>query len=209
MINPSDLRLNNLFSHQGKIKKVFSISQTGVMATDLEDSNVASSCPMEEIEPIQISDEWLLRFGGKIQFAGDILKEYLFENQDPNKRIVIRGLMMGWCFYNHNQYHSGKQIITILQFVHEFQNIYRWAAGQELEISPESTECKTCGGNCKPGKALKNETIYGEPDIVGKRTVYEGEGEAKIKDVLKCQDCGHSFIPKQKTLPKGRVKNVN
>lgn len=75
-----------------------------------------------------------------------------------------------------------------------------------IEVKPT---CKSCGGNCKPGKALKNETLYGEPDIVGKRTVYEGEGEAKIKDVLKCQDCGHSFIPKQKTLPKGRVKNVN
>lgn len=55
--------------------------------------------------------------------------------------------------------------------------------------------CRKCGGYCYPSKALQNETLLGEPNELGYRTIYQNAGEARLKSVLKCEGCGHSFRP--------------
>ena len=64
------------------------------------------------------------------------------------------------------------------------------------------TICRECGGNCKSSKGIVNYHNIQTQDL-------SKEFETKIEDCLKCENCGHSFIPKQvdlfehyETLPK-------
>lgn len=50
----------------------------------------------------------------------------------------------------------------------------------------KKSECKVCGGSCKPSKAFTN-------------AIYDGNivrhiGKAKLVNCMKCKKCGHSFI---------------
>lgn len=53
-------------------------------------------------------------------------------------------------------------------------------------------KCNKCNGNCKPSKGIIN--------IHNLSKSGEGEFETKIKDCLKCENCGHSFIPNKKQV---------
>ncbi len=81
-------------------------------------------------------------------------------------------------------------------------------------------ECKKCGGKCKPSKVLNNTLIslddFGN-DSGLRGTTQSRVGTAKLIDCLKCEDCGHSFIPKYEIVamlenqvvlktPKGELK---
>lgn len=145
MINPSDLRLNNLFSHQGNLKKVFSITQTGVMATDLENSNVLSFCPMEEMEPIPISEEWLLRLGfvkPRYLLDDDVL-ELLFVNYEGELRRLQAWFDGEVSIANDEHPKSESYDVSYIYrepFVHQFQNLCFALTGEELQITTESTK---------------------------------------------------------------------
>lgn len=58
-----------------------------------------------------------------------------------------------------------------------------------LVEAKEKSICKKCNGFAIPSKGFGN--TYGEPDEVGKKTIYEGSGT--LVDCLKCVDCGHSW----------------
>jgi hypothetical protein len=74
-----------------------------------------------------------------------------------------------------------------------------------MDNSPPKITCNECGGDVKPSKALVN-PLCGTRDGTG-TTLIAGatlspSSEAVIKDCLKCQECGHSFIiPKSLNQP--------
>lgn len=49
--------------------------------------------------------------------------------------------------------------------------------------------CKKCGGQCKPSKAIQNKIVSNQ--FIQNFTL------TVIEDVMKCNSCGHSFIPEQ------------
>ena len=58
-------------------------------------------------------------------------------------------------------------------------------------------KCKLCNNDCKPSKALLNTLVettdlgtYGERGNTQSRV-----GDAELVDCMKCENCGHSFIP--------------
>jgi|GEM_PF-5631994 len=57
----------------------------------------------------------------------------------------------------------------------------------------KATICHQCHGKGLPSKAYKNVTAYTAPDEAGNQVIVEGA--AKLVDVLKCEDCGHSWAP--------------
>jgi len=55
------------------------------------------------------------------------------------------------------------------------------------------TTCRKCGGEMKPGKALAQTFIEGEPDFRGSDVVtVSAGGPGKQIDVMKCSECGWS-----------------
>ena len=59
--------------------------------------------------------------------------------------------------------------------------------------------CRVCGGDMKPSKVIVP-GIYGSEDFGGDfgeigTTMSEGPATHPPKACLKCEDCGHSFIP--------------
>ena len=62
-------------------------------------------------------------------------------------------------------------------------------------------KCNKCGHDMREGIALHN-TLSGIPDFDthGDVCTISYSGEAVIRKIMKCIGCGHSFIPKEKSL---------
>ena len=54
----------------------------------------------------------------------------------------------------------------------------------------KTENCKKCGGICKPSKGILNTHNIQTNDL-------NKEFETKLVDCLKCESCGHSFVPKE------------
>lgn len=67
-------------------------------------------------------------------------------------------------------------------------------------MKTKETSCTKCGGNCNPSKAFLNTLIslnnFGG-DAGQRGTTQSRQGKAELVDCMKCEDCGHSFIPKE------------
>lgn len=63
------------------------------------------------------------------------------------------------------------------------------------KMKTKETSCRKCGGNGKPSKALRNYHYIDKSYLRG-----ETEFETKLLDCIKCESCGHSWIPE--TSPK-------
>lgn len=65
-------------------------------------------------------------------------------------------------------------------------------------MNNQNYTCKKCNGKGKPSKALNN-TLIGFDDFggdVGDRgTTMSRVGPAKMVDCIKCENCGHSWVP--------------
>lgn len=62
--------------------------------------------------------------------------------------------------------------------------------------------CTKCGGYCNPSKGFLNDLVscddFGN-DANERGTTQSRTGDAKLVDCLKCEKCGHSFVPDSAT----------
>lgn len=58
----------------------------------------------------------------------------------------------------------------------------------------DAPTCRRCGGAMRPGWALEQTFVTGEPDFPGDDHVstYSAGGPGKVVDCIKCEGCGHS-----------------
>lgn len=56
-----------------------------------------------------------------------------------------------------------------------------------MKTKETSNQCKVCGGNGKPSKGFMNFHNIQRSDAK--------EFETKLLDCIKCESCGHSWIP--------------
>lgn len=75
-------------------------------------------------------------------------------------------------------------------------------------------KCTKCGGHCKPSKAYQNDLLeyleYGAKPGDRGNTISRS-GKARLVNCLKCESCGHSFIPpkaKELTLQEKVLQKV-
>lgn len=64
----------------------------------------------------------------------------------------------------------------------------------------ENNNCKKCNGSMKESKVLLNSLVsfsdFGN-DVGQRGTTQSRNGNANLVDCLKCENCGHSYIPNE------------
>ena len=120
-----ELRIGNYIDRNG-LMEVRVISQSGVKIYD----HVNNIFPPtffdfdENIKPIPLTEEWLLKFGFKKD--GTNYQKGWFYLHGNNRTGTIDFLL--------NEPYSNKYNATVLQFVHQLQNLYFALTGNELTI---------------------------------------------------------------------------
>jgi hypothetical protein len=129
MIKASELRIGNLVKYD---KRVFEID---IIAHEFPTLNTAEFgigvVDWNNIEPIPLTEEWLLKFG--IDFTSEkewyhltfTIKDLLFETSSS-----IKGFTYNLCFDNQINF----------QYVHQLQNLYFALTGEELTIKEVNNE---------------------------------------------------------------------
>ena len=77
----------------------------------------------KNFKPIQLTEEWLLKFGFKYSSR---LEEFMFKDNfeiQPYKRGFLNAVI--WC---------DNQVLEELKYVHELQNLYFALTGEELSL---------------------------------------------------------------------------
>lgn len=78
------------------------------------------------IEPIPLTEEWLLKFG----FDEDG-EQFNFKGLS----IELIGDDGRWCLYMLDEYHNVESSIALFKHVHQLQNLYFALTGEELTLS--------------------------------------------------------------------------
>lgn len=122
MIAPQELRLGNLVEYDGKIFKVKEI-RNYIIVCDRGKGNVDFTS--KEIEPIELTEEWLLKFGfdkrTNYQFIGN---KITIESWNHKASFDVRLRLS----------EESSVIICEIKYVHQFQNLTFALTGEELKI---------------------------------------------------------------------------
>lgn len=115
-IRASELRIGNLVIIGKKEDTVFNF------VFERQSGYVINNCPVSDLEPIPITEEWLVRFGfEKINHLTDGIiykKDWL---------RITEHFSMDW---------RGGYIKNAPAYLHQLQNLYFALTGNELEIKP-------------------------------------------------------------------------
>ena len=127
MITPQDLRIGNLVKYNGEFYAIKSFDEEHVVLKD----NVLAEYYLDyigydEIEAIEITEEWLLKLG---VFIVETCKS--FEASFPNFRFSLHKSENydGWLFCENETVITDK-----IHYVNQLQNLFFALAGKELEI---------------------------------------------------------------------------
>lgn len=120
-MNYKELRIGNLINYNdGGIYVVTGIHEFGL---DVEDENETTYMEHENFSPIQLTEEWLLKFGfDKCEF--NIPKKY--KKQGCNFSVKFRNENGFTVEYKHGH--------VCLKHVHQLQNLYFALTGEELTL---------------------------------------------------------------------------
>lgn len=124
----NELRIGNLVCdiEQKEVDKIVGIEEKRV---SVEGSTFAYT-PIDEILPIELTEEWLIKFGfriGRKNYSLNSGRE-LHEYACTDYFIIWHNIKKGWCineFPDSNQYY--------FQYVHQLQNLYFALTGEELK----------------------------------------------------------------------------
>ena len=117
-IRASELRINNIVEADGIIQRVYRIWQNGAELVEQEDGDDDLDYHENDIHPIPLTEEWLLKFG----FTKEVL---------------------GWKHWNLDLYlyldngcFESEQLpmFIYLKYVHQLQNLYFALTNEELCI---------------------------------------------------------------------------
>lgn len=151
MIKPNELRVGNLFHPtmysngirvpQSTIAKIITIDAFHVLwlPSDLNPAQVEwNESKYNEIEPIPLTSEWLLKFGFK-------LEDITWYDASVTKNVYCKGqyyvdlresLGTGYLFGKMDNEYPGYRNILVrpVQYVDQIQNVFYFITGEELTI---------------------------------------------------------------------------
>lgn len=123
-MNPNELRIGNLIHVDNHIAKVVSISEMGIATKIVERASQSTNSGSRS--PIPLTEEWLIRFGFKL-----------------DKDVYLLGLDNVLVIEFLEDY---AQLATIdsglctgldIEHVHQLQNLYFALTGEELKLSEQ------------------------------------------------------------------------
>jgi hypothetical protein len=125
----NELRIGNLVNYNNLANSVRGIDETYI---ELFDNTYAY---IDNIEPIPLTEDWLIKFGFEIKRDGEFLQADL----------CIRDEFYLCCYdltdsfdisyqYRNDDGIDSIPVLMDLQFVHELQNLYFALTGKELKI---------------------------------------------------------------------------
>jgi hypothetical protein len=114
MIQANELRRNNLVNYKKNINKISSISEAFVMLESYECCSALVG--YEDVKPIPITKEWLLKFGFK-----DALNYFKIKH--------FRIIML------EDRYFFDNIPLTEIKYIHQLQNLYFALTGKELKLN--------------------------------------------------------------------------
>ena len=131
----TELRIGSLVEYNGMIMKVYEICSpkprkekrySDKYVIELFDGSGLLDCALDEIKPIQLTEEWLLRFGFGTgnKLYSDFLEHWYYKYHLDDFEI---NLPSGSCSFKNT-------CIKNIQYVHQLQNLYFALTGQELAI---------------------------------------------------------------------------
>ena len=115
MIRANELRIGNLINKNGKVHYTNIFTIRDIKYLSIDDTDI--------FEPIEISEEWLSKFGFQKRDRAYKLKnfgKFLFFDGDP--QFYPAGMLNALLPKGN------------LQFVHQLQNIYFALTGEELQL---------------------------------------------------------------------------
>lgn len=127
-MNQKDLRLSNLVKdHLGRTLQVTGLKDDNVYLALSNGENIRYN--IKTIQPISITEEWLLKFGFTYNGWDYDLNGFTFHAQGKDD---------DGSFYNTEFYILRKEIKTLIsfrvQYIHQLQNIYFALTERELTI---------------------------------------------------------------------------
>ena len=123
----SELRIGNLVDViEFKNVEVLGVSMNNIGLK--VDSSTFLSVDINEINPIPLTEEWLLKLGFKYKKWDD---HFIIKN--GNYFNSIKKYDDGW-HYNTDESDATCYYLTTIQYVHQLQNLYFALTGEELEI---------------------------------------------------------------------------
>jgi hypothetical protein len=132
-LKPTDLRIGNYVTHCDYTDGIFKVESItyqedavgGYVVDTIGGKNGTWSNPINCIEPIELTEEWFLKFG--------------FDSLDTSfgKLFEFRTGRYAWLIDNFGSlhlYYSEYENIANVKYVHQLQNLYFALTGQELEV---------------------------------------------------------------------------
>ena len=128
----NDLRIGNLLLFENETQEVSSIHSDNTIRLKKTKDDKCHGCYNVDtvtIEPIPITEEWLLKFGFYYQSSD---KNYVVKSKQENNNS-IKKIDGDWC-YNNDYSDASCYFVRELRYVHELQNLYYALNDEELTI---------------------------------------------------------------------------
>lgn len=122
MIQPQDLRINNLVLYSDEVSIVKGVLQTCVDLLVSPCVRFTKIALLPNIYPIPITEEWLIKLG-----FHEVLGVYAIYGKELNIKLNTGY----WDAYFKGKY------VCVIKHVHQLQNLYFALTGQELFINPK------------------------------------------------------------------------
>ena len=123
----TDLRIGNLVNvpifNEVKIKCFIYDEIKFISGDDGRTQNI----PISEVEPIPLTEEWLLKFG----FYQTSIPNVYYKNWGTNGIEII---IFEYHYKGGFEYELGKGKYKVLESVHQLQNLYHSLTGEELTL---------------------------------------------------------------------------
>ena len=130
MIQPNELRLGNYVQDNSwhVVAKITAITESYIKYEDLDGRKYSSSVSKDYLQPIELTNEWLVRLGAN----KGRLREYRFVDQ-PILLAECSTLKGQWFVYVS---FSGRfESLHKIQYVHQLQNLFFALTGEELKLN--------------------------------------------------------------------------
>ena len=125
----NDLRIGNIVKTENNTIDVFKLVSIGYDYVLLTDEYNDYDSLIEELKPIPITEEWLLKLGFEYH-AFD--KNYVITTKD-DWHNSIKEIEGDWC-YNNDSSDAGCYFVRDVKYVHQLQNLYYAINEEELTI---------------------------------------------------------------------------